>query len=359
MTFGLVLAQEKDPANPGKAKRLTFDPKGRSNNTCYRLDGKEFLLGYQGGQWQAPDGGKAAKSARQGRSSVWLHKDVPLAIVQDVEIVRGSQSGQPDTCLVRYVLENRDTVAHQVGLRFLLDTFVGARDGVPFAVPGLAQLCDTSCDRQGADVPDFLQALEKDDLKSPGTVAHLTLQLGLRLEAPARVTLGAWPDDKFMGQAKANLTGWDVPLLSLKEPADSAVTLYWLEKELPPKGRRELGFAYGLGTLAADGGAGRLAVAVGGSFLPGGDFTVAAYVKDPVAGETLTLELPKGLTLTAGDKTVTVPALPPGASPPLALVRWRVRSDAAAQTSYPVRVSSSAGPAQARTVIVRADPKLE
>jgi hypothetical protein len=100
-------------------------------------------------------------------------------------------------------------------------------------------------------------------------------------------------------------------------------------------------------------------VAVGGSFLPGGEFTVAAYVKAPLAGETLTLALPRDLTLTAGTETAAVPALPAEASPPVVLVSWRVRSDPAAQKSYTVRVTSSAGPAQARTIAVRSDRKLE
>src|SRR5262249_44822338 len=155
------------------------------------------------------------------------------------------------------------------------DTFIGGRDGVPFAVPGLMWPCDTTCDRQGADVPDFLQALEADDLTRPGTVAHLSLRMSRRLEAPGRVTLGAWPDDSLKARApaaQANLTRWDVPLASLRETKDSAVTLYWPEKELAPGARRRLGFAYGLGVLAADKGQGRLALAVGGVFAPGGVF---------------------------------------------------------------------------------------
>jgi hypothetical protein len=342
MTFGLVLA------GPGKSKRLTYDERGRTNNTCYRLDGRDFLLGYEGGQWQRPSG-----------RSVWLHQDVPIAVIQDVAIVPGPQSGRPDTCLVRYTIENRDKAAHKVGLRFLLDTFVGGRDGVPFAVPGKDQLCDTSCDLQGADVPDFLQALETGDPANPGTVAHLTLRLGWRLEAPGRVTLGAWPDEQFKAKdprALANLTRWEVPLLSLKEPADSAVTLYWPEKELGAGARREVGFAYGLGEVTGDG---RLALAVGGSFLPGGEWSVAAYVKGAAAGESLTLELPAGLMLAGGKEVTAVPVPPAGASPLLSLVTWRVRSAPADRANYEVRVRSSAGPAQVRTVTVAADRRLE
>ena len=37
--------------------------------------------------------------------------------------------------MVRYQIENKDTQNHKVGLRFLLDTYIGANDGVPFTIP--------------------------------------------------------------------------------------------------------------------------------------------------------------------------------------------------------------------------------
>jgi hypothetical protein len=65
-----------------------------------------------------------------------------VIVTQVVEVVRG-KTNVLDTCLVRYQLENRDSVPHKVGLRFMLDTYIGAEDGVPFAIPGKKGLCDT------------------------------------------------------------------------------------------------------------------------------------------------------------------------------------------------------------------------
>jgi hypothetical protein len=363
MTFGLTLSRAAGTTDGRKPRRLTYEARGRTNNTCYRLDGREFLLGYEGGHWQtlraAPAPGDSPK--RPNCRSLWLHQDAPVAITQSVSIVRGPQSRQPDTCLVRYSVENRDKVAHKVGLRFLLDTFVGSRDGVPFAVPGIGQWCDTTCDRQGADVPDFLQALEADDLANPGTVAHLSLRLSGKLEAPGRVALGAWPDEELQGldpRAQGNLTRWEVPPFGVKDHADSAVTLYWPEKDLAPGARRELGFAYGLGAVAAAEGRGQLGLAVGGVCAPGGDWTVTAYVKAPVAGQTLTLELPPGLTLIGGPAVAPVPPLP-AASRSGSLVTWRVRSAPGQATSYRVQVRSSTGLSQALTVKVQAHRAFE
>ncbi len=360
MTFGVTLAREKDPANPQRRKKLTFDSKGRTSNVCYRVDGQGFLLGYgDGGRWAVPqeDLGKDTRGRdRTGRRSVWEQKTPPLTIAQEVEIISGGQSRLLDTCLVRYRIENRDKNPHKVGLRFLLDTFIGARDGVPFALPGRDRLCDTKEDLSGAAVPDFLQALERDDLADPGTVAHVSLKPGGGLEAPGRVTLGSWPDPRldpgqFPGAAGPQ-TGWEVPLApikTLKEP-DSAVTLYWAEKELPAGGRREMGFAYGLGTVAGEESGGRLGVTVGGSFEPGGEFTVTAYVKAPLPGETLTLELPAGLERIAGDARQVVPAAAGVSSSP---VSWRVRSANRDRQDYRLEVKSSGGVSQKRVVRIR------
>ena len=67
-----------------------------------------------------------------------------------------------DTCLVRYVIYQQGrTIGHKVGLRFLLDTYIGANDGVPFTIPGDKDLCDTYKDFDKPDkVPDFISALE-------------------------------------------------------------------------------------------------------------------------------------------------------------------------------------------------------
>ena len=63
-------------------------------------------------------------------------------------------------------------------------------------------------------VPDFIQALEKEDLKDPGTVARVTLKVK-GLEAPSRVLLGAWPGPKIHSRDKlalGHMTKWEVPL---------------------------------------------------------------------------------------------------------------------------------------------------
>ncbi len=339
MRFGIVMLRKGKEIGTGvNVRRLTFDPWGRTNNTCFRLDRTDDRLFGSGdkGHWEE----SAAESWRddkgqkhKGVKSVWLWDDKKIEVTQFVELVRGQQSELLDTCRVRYRFENRDARAHEVGIRFLLDTFIGGNDGVPFTIPGEPSLCDTMKDlpAQAKDhkIPDFLQALEKANLARPGTIAHLRLKLE-NLEPPVRVTLGAWPNEKLRvlnKLASGPLTLWDVPLVSLKSFGlnDSAITIYWKEKPLEPRASREVGFEYGLWNLATK--SSRLATTVDGAFRPDGALTVIAYVKQTGEHneETVTLKLPEGFKLLQGAPTQRVPRLPRDARSTTIPITWRVQ----------------------------------
>jgi hypothetical protein len=353
MRFGIRMAEGKGAG--GKGRRLTLDPWGRTNNTCLRIDGEENLLGSAAGAWverAARTWEDARGGQHKGLKSIWQHKRTKVQVTQLVELVHGEESNRLDTCLVLYVLENPDQAAHAVGLRFLLDTFIGANDGVPFTIPGESQLCADSKDFT-ARVPAFIQALEREDLANPGTVAHLKLKLGDR-EPPSRVILGAWPDEglsllKNETKARGLNTGWEVPVFSMKTlyPYDSAVVLYWNEKPLPPAGRREVGFAYGLGNVASSG---KLLLTVDGSFKPGGELTVTALVSDPAAGEKLTLSVPAGFVV-EGEATQKVPEAAGETDTRNRPVTWKVKAGPVG--AYDLAVESTSGAVQRKAVRIK------
>ncbi len=384
MRFGLVMLREKDPAHPERLKKLTFDEWGRTNNTVLRVDGKDYLFGqpnplHKGFDDDAPPGewiemkaklpGERAGRPRDGLASSWWLPNSKLKVTQEVEIVPGEQSRRLDTCLVRYLIENRDTRGHKVGLRFMLDTFIGANDGVPFLIPGEMGLCDSRKKFAGPAVPDFIQALEKDNPRNPGTVAYLQFRIGENIESPEKVTLGGWPNSELRQFGKkyeaalSQLTGWDVPFLSMKEldrlargigkraDYDSAVTMYWEEKELADHKGRLVGFTYGLGNVDASESGGHLLLTVGGRLVRNGEFTLTALVHKPQAGEKLTLKLPPGFALVEGEAEQTVPPLPPGATRPDSPVTWRLR--AGGDGKYELSVRSSKGAQQKLPLTIR------
>jgi hypothetical protein len=177
------------------------------------------------------------------------------------------------------------------------------------------------------------------------------------------VTLGGWPnlDLAQFGERYRNAadyqTKWDVPLINIRELADlaprihkradpdSAVTMYWQEQPLKAGGRREVGFAYGLGKASTGS---RLVLTVGGRLVRDSDFTLAALVQNPVRGETLTLTLPAGVSLVEGGARQAVPEVPAGASRQTSPVTWRLR--ASKDGRYVLKVRSSEGDAQEQPI---------
>jgi len=224
---------------------------------------------------------------------------------------------------------------------------------VPFTIPGASDLCDTKKEfSTAAKVPDFIQAQEKDDLRNPGTVAYLQFRIGKNVESPERVLLGGWPNPALqevgIRTTRAQLTGWEVPFISIKERVgrkianDSAVTMYWNERELKAGDTRTVGFAYGLGSVDTRESGGHLLLTVGGRLVRHGEFTLTALVHNPKSGEKLTLELPKGFSLVEGDKEQKVPPVPANASRPDSPVTWRLRAGEDGKHDLSVRSSTGA-----------------
>jgi hypothetical protein len=396
MMFGLSI---RDPALPG-GKRLMYERLGRTNNTCIRIDGSDYLFGHDNviaphagqpfearagvSRWidmRSSLGNDASGRTRDGARSVWevaglREHPCRVQVTQTIEIIAGAQSGSLDTCIIRYTLHNLDAVPHEVGLRFLLDTYIGDNDGVPFTIPGKPGLCSTrqSFESPG-EVPDYIEALEKESLLSPGTVAHLQFRIPGALEPPTRVLVGGYPDSPLrdLGYRLANswLTPWDVPLVRIRELVerqgelkrkirkvlpDSAVTLYWDVKALEPAQRREVGFTYGLGSFASAEAEGKLLLTLGGRTVRDGEFTLTALRSSPLAGEKLTLVLPEGEQfelLTPAEQRV--PSVVEGSSRPISTVTWRLRARGTGRSTLIVR--STAGVSQKQTVQIIPPPQ--
>jgi hypothetical protein len=319
--FGISMLLEKDPENPKKHKRLTYEEDGQSNNTCINLEGQEHLLGNAPpGKWVKGKQLLKAKNRERWTSSM----DYPekVNVTQIVELVPG-QSRLLDTVLVRYIIVNNSNLPRQVGLRVMLDTFIGANDGVPFRIPGRSTFLETKEDFDQKQIPDYVQAWEKADLKHPGTVAHLGLKGieigGVSVEPMEMMRICRWPGNSEIRWK------WDPEAINQPpdKPKDSCVVLYWAERKMEPKERRDMAFTYGLSAVSAvQSGSTELGLTAGGSFKLGGQFTLTATVKDPKPGQKVTLKLPAGLALVPGESLEQ--SLGGGA--PQEPVSWRIRS---------------------------------
>jgi hypothetical protein len=264
--FGITCTRLKDPRYAERLKMLTSHEKGLKNNTRVLVDGYDWRFGMEtpnvryfrdkkGDLWKE----KEVKNPVTG-NKLWVTimdwKNERVRVTQSVEVIVGEQTALYDTALVRYTLENADEKQHTVGLRMLLDTFIGADDGVPFEVGPSDEvkahpLVDKRAIFEKNQVPAFLRAIEE-----PGELDgknNTVVEMGLKLkgfEPIQKLVLCRWPKGKGEGQANWD---WEFdPIDAQPTDKDSCVVLYWSKIVMPANDKRVCGFTYGLGRIAGE-----------------------------------------------------------------------------------------------------------
>ena len=254
-----------------------------------------------------------------------------LTITQEVEIVptRGKpgEKRKLDSAMVRYIIENKDTQPHKVALRIFMDVYIIDNDGALFAAPNFPKKVLDGVELKGDKVPEYLQFLQRPDLDNPGFVAHMTFKVGSGWDMPDRAVLTS---------LRAQRDQWNVGVQAAG--GDSAMAVFWEEREIKPGATRKCAYGYGAGITPPAEGDGLVAIALGGSFEPGKLFTVSAQVQDPSPGQSLGLELPAGMELVEGKERQPVPDVDATGN---SLVLWKARVLRTGQ--FNLRVHSSNG----------------
>jgi hypothetical protein len=142
--------------------------------------------------------------------------------------------------------------------------------------------------------------------------------------------------------------GWDMQ--AIQAMGDSGIGIYWPVKELKAGSKREVAYAYGEGLAAAAESEGRYQVSLGGSFEPGKVFTISAVIADPALGQTLSLELPKGMQRLEGKEVEPVAALSEGHE--FSTVLWKARVMEPGE--HTIRIRSSTGVTLSKVVTITA-----
>jgi hypothetical protein len=336
--------------------KLNYYVNGAGNSIVAMIDNKEAIFG------AVPGSGKWAKGFETGgehvrrdqgpggkkrtfdftSSGIFITQTVTVEPGDPVPGADGEYRRLLNMCLVRYKIQNKDRGDHKVGLRVLMDTCIGDNDGVPFTLPGVKELVSTSKDFRGAEVPDFIQVLEKPNLEKPGIVLQMNLRISKEFEPPSRFLLTRYP-----GKEDKQFTKWDVPIKDFED--DSSVVMYWEPRTLKKGETREVGFTYGVGNITGNN---KLAVTVGGSMQVGGELTVVALVADQAAKKA-TLNLKDGLELIdPRTKTQDVPPTRPDETGQVrpSPVTWRVRASSAGRQD--INVTTDNGLSQARRVTI-------
>jgi hypothetical protein len=324
--------------------------RGENNETLhlshfpsFNVDGQVHHNQINGGRYEymnRPLAQQKGRKAREGFESSFVAGDLRILTTVSLVPTKPATKGakrQLDSVLVHYTIENKGNQAHKFGLRIYMDVFVVNNDGALFAAPTRPGKILDAVILKDKELPPYVQMLQNPNLQNPGYVSHLTLDLGSKLEKPERVVLT---------RHGTGFGGWDMP--AFNAGGDSALGVFWETKEIKPGGKRVIAYAYGKGIATSPENEGLVRLALGGSFEPGKAFDVTAYVTDPVPGQSLTLQLPRGMELLGSAECQPVPETP--GEEPYSLVRWRAR--VLQPGEFPLRVRSSTGVTQTKTITV-------
>ena len=325
----------------GEGKNLTCG--NTAAQALFRIDGQVVV---PNGQILAKPLPNDSNKKREGMQAVWTHGDIQVTMI--LEVVPGRPVAKTaavtkrrmDTLQVKYVIQNNGTKPHQVAARQFIDTMCGNNDGAIFASPTThpGQLLDGVVLKDKA-VPEFIEMLEIPNLQNPGFKGVFTFKMADKVEGPNKVVLTC-----MQGGVAAD--GWEV--MAVKANNDSAVAFYWDPKPVPPKGKREIAFALGQGIASKPENDGKVQVDFGGSFEPNKEFTITAYVIDPIEGQSLALELPKGMELTSGKLMQAVPLPAASGDGSQCIVLWKARVKELG--NFTLRIRSSTGVIYTRNI---------
>ncbi len=368
MRFGLVMIGVPDPRPEykDKFKQLTYWEDGQSNNTVIKIGNNEYLYGrkvFKQNMWTGVQNADQKIKLPGNRVGAISKMDFGLEkvnVAQHVEIVPG-ESGLLDTCLIFYTIKNFGDTPQKVGIRVLLDTYIGANDGVPFTIPGRRGFLTTMEEFPQKVIPDYIEAIENpNDPNDLGTTVRMQLK-GLRLpgvpdlEDIEKMRICRWPENKDVNW------DWEMePMDKIPETKDSAVALYWAWRMMNPGETRQMAFTYGLSKLEISGGGDEppaptetaMAMSVPNLVSTNSEFVVTAYLWRTKAGQKATLNfLEEGLTLAPGEAAEKEIEKPGDTR---VQVSWKVK--AGAKGSYKIQATSGGSKTKPRTIEVR-DPK--
>jgi hypothetical protein len=275
---------------------MTYSENGRTNSTRVSVDGSTPNYAESEGTMVVTHHFNAADSQYQ---SAWKYRNV--VFTQTVKLVPGYVSRRLDTAQVTLLAKNEDTQSHQVGARYLIDTYIGRNDGVPFIVAGKQSLIQDATTFQGPEAPHFIRALQNADLQTPGVIVDIGFRCP-NAERPDEVILSHWPGHEAVWNYDRT-----TPL-----GQDSAAGMFYDPITLAAGESRTMGFTYGLGSISSTGSQNaKLSLTAGGPFIAGGSFWLVALVQSPGFESNVQIELPSGMSLGPGE-TLSKPVVAKG-----------------------------------------------
>ncbi|NLW56696.1 MAG: cellulosome anchor protein [Firmicutes bacterium] len=315
--------------------------------TTVRIDGQNYIFG---GPTKKRSGGTGEYGTvvspptwdPELRSITMTCRIGLVDVIQEISIVESTTTGYPDTAKIKYSIINRDTVAHEIGLRVVIDTMLGENDGAPFRIGETA--IQTDAVREQSQLPEFWQAF--DTLTAPKVIAQGTLK-GREATPPDFLYFTNW--------GSVADSHWDVPLEPERDftragefELDSAAVYMWQPVTVPAAGSSTYVMYYGLGGVTVVPGQLQLGVSSPAEVLwdeSERSFSIVAYIQNTGAGPAMSTRArlnlpPTGLALT-GKKPleIYIGRLEPGE---MTQLHWEVKPTGTFGKLMPFSVVASA-----------------
>jgi len=261
---------------------------------------------------------------QQGQSLVTRSEFGSVSVIQTLQLIPHPSTRVPDSVLIEYLMTNRDTIAHSVGIRMVLDTMLGSNDGAPLRIGQQAITGETSIEYPALP---FWQAF--DSLTNPSIVAQGTLDIpDMGVYPPDQMTLANWGGLATHPWEYVTKPGRGF-IREGENEADTALALLWRPLTLAPGESRRVRTVYGIGSLTRV--LGDLALGLTAplelSAHSKKTHTVVAYVSNAGAFDSqntvLSFHLPAGLELVEGPSRSTPFRLNKGETRQLV---WKIRA---------------------------------
>lgn len=214
---------------------LLYEDYPPTSFTTVQVDGREYKFGSD------ENGMFTTRLMKRNDmiTTVWNIRNIDVR--QTLKIVKGPTTGNLDTLEIIYDVVNRDNKPHEVGVRVMLDTYLGKEDGAPYRIPQKGNITEEKM-LKGSELPEYWYSY--DDLSKPTVIAQGSLKIEGSPD-PDKIIFASW--ERF------NKYLWDFTIKpgrsfrrSIIGPLDSALAMYWPIGKLEPNNNYILRTYYGL-----------------------------------------------------------------------------------------------------------------
>lgn len=310
-----------------KNKPLVYGrPNPWTSYTTIRIDGENYVFGGETERRAGKDAnyGEVIKEPEVEDETIKSsYKINDITVEQNLSIVKSSTTGLYDTAQIKYKLTNNSDQSKNIGLRVMLDTMLGENDGAPLRMGEEAITTDKIFSQN--ELSNFYQAF--DSISEPKVTSQGTLK-GQGVTVPDNVYFsdwgsladGSWDFDFNPGEEFIRKGGYEV---------DSAVAMYWENKNLAPGESKTFITNYGLGGISIVPGLLSLGVTSPAEFIfdkPDKSFPVIAYIENTsdIEANNVTVNLNISDNFVVNESTKKLGNLKSGS---IRQVEWQVKPD--------------------------------